>query len=443
MELHWFNRLVAILTDLKSARRIVRNLVRSRRTRRDLASRLATVPLPAAGSVHIAVYFADTRVNLYQIRQWYAPLAELAKTWPVAIITRSPGATLVMLDESPVPVVYLRKVVDLEQFASDQDLRLVFYVNQNTKNFQMFRYGRMWHVFVNHGESDKMYMTSNQFKAYDYSFVAGQAARDRLSRKLWDFDVESRTFMIGRPQADYFAGELPYTPDERTVVLYAPTWEGDREAAAYGSVASHGVTLVARLLATGTHRVIYRPHPRTGVVDEEYKRANEAIIDAIAAANAKDGSAHHIFDDGHAMGWQLAAADVAITDVSAMVYDRLAVGKPLLIARPVNPAAEIDSEGYLGAAEWLDAADAADIVSIVDRVQNSAEARERLEYWVTRHFGDTTPGEATRRFHAAVATLVEEWDRHAKVHAGDRRVRESDPFDGEGDDEDDPSTSDD
>ena len=28
----------------------------------------------------------------------------------------------------------------------------------------MFRYGRMWHVFINHGESDNMYMTTNQFK---------------------------------------------------------------------------------------------------------------------------------------------------------------------------------------------------------------------------------------------------------------------------------------
>ncbi len=434
---------MALLTDLKSARRIVRNLIRSRTTRRALARRLEGAEELAPDSIRIAVYFADTKVNLYQIRQWYAPLAELDATWPVAIITRSPGATLAMLDESPVPVVYRRKVADLEQFVTEHSLRIVFYVNQNTKNFQMFRYGRMWHVFVNHGESDKMYMTTNQFKAYDYSFIAGEAARERLSRRLWGFDLDTRTFMIGRPQADHFAGELPYTPDDRTVVLYAPTWEGDREAAAYGSVASHGVALVTALLATGRHRVIYRPHPRSGVVDDEYRRANESIIAAIASANARDRSAHHIFDDGKAMGWQLAAADVAITDVSAMVYDRLAVGKPLIIARPANPGAELDLDGYLGAAEWLDAADAPDIVDIVERVRSSPEVRERLEFWVKRHFGDTSPGEATRRFHAAVATLTEEWDRHAELHLSDRRVRESDPFDGEGDDEDDPSTHDD
>jgi len=71
-----------------------------------------------------------------------------------------------------------------------------------------------------------MYMTTNQFKAYDYALVAGDAARERLSRVLWDYDIDQRTIEIGRPQADYYAGDLPYTPDERTVVLYAPTWEG-------------------------------------------------------------------------------------------------------------------------------------------------------------------------------------------------------------------------
>jgi hypothetical protein len=425
---------VTILKDVKSAARIVRNLVRSRQQRRELARRAPALPKPKPGSIQIAVYFADSKVNLYQVRQWYAPLAELAETTPVAIISRSPGTALTLFDESPVPALYLRSVAELEAFVSDQDLRIVFYVNQNSKNFQMFRYGRMWHVFINHGESDKMYMTTNQFKAYDYSFVAGEAARDRLRRTLWDYDLDDRTLMIGRPQADHFAGTLPYPPDDRTVVLYAPTWEGDRESAAYGSVASHGEALVGALLATGTHRVIYRPHPRSGVIDPEFRRANEAIIASIAAANARDSSANHVFDDGPELGWQLAAADVAVTDISAMVYDRLATGKPLIITRPASASAEIDESGYLGAAEWLPPAESGDIVAIADRVQQDVEARRRLEFWVERHFGDTTPGEATRRFHFAIDLLLARWEREASVHAADLRSRESDPFETDEDD---------
>jgi hypothetical protein len=414
---------------------VLGNIIRSRQARAQLARRLPSVVVPADGTVQVVVYFADTRVNLYQIRQWYAPLAELAKTRPVAIITRSPGTMLTLLDESPVPVVYLRKVVELEDFVQAQDIKIVFYVNQNAKNFQMFRYGRMWHVFVNHGESDKMYMTTNQFKAYDYSLIAGEAARERLARKLWDFDLDRRAIQIGRPQADHFAGELPYPDDDRTVVLYAPTWEGDRESAAYGSIASHGVALVDALLATGAHRVVYRPHPRSGVLDPEYRAANTAIIGALAAANERDPAAHHVFDDGPQLGWQLAGADVAITDISAMVYDRLATGKPLIVARPRSPLADVDESGYLGDCEWLAADDAADIVAIVDRVQHSEDARRTLDFWVQRHFGDTTPGAATARFHAAVEHLVSEWDRHAAIHADDVATRETESFDDE-DDED-------
>ena len=420
---------MGLISDIRTARNVVRSMLRARTNRRRVAQFGPQQPAPAPGTIRIAVYFADTKVNLYQVRQWYAPLAELATTWPVAIIARSPSSVLALWDESPVPVVYARRVSDLEQFVHDQDLRIVFYVNQNAKNFQMFRYGRMWHVFINHGESDKMYMTTNQFKAYDYSLVAGDAAIDRLSHRLWDFDLKRRAIPIGRPQADHFAGELPYPPDDRTVVLYAPTWEGDREAAAYGSVASHGVALATALLASDRHRLIYRPHPRSGVIDRDYRAANQEIIAAIARANAADPTAHHVFDDGPTLGWQLVAADVAISDISAMVYDRLATGKPLIVTRPVSAQAEVDETGYLGSCEWLTAEQASDIVAVGDRVMLDEDARARLAHWVQRHFGDTTPGEATRRFRAAITVLMDRWQKHERLHRGDRQVSESDPLD--------------
>ncbi len=372
---------------------------------------------PPTGSIQIAVYFADSKMNLYQIRQWFAPLAALAEIWPVAIITRAPTTALALFDESPVPVLHIRSTAELEKTLVKHPIKIVFYVNQNSKNFQMFRYGRIWHVFINHGESDKMYMTTNQFKAYDFSLVAGQAARDRLHRSLWNFDVERRTMMIGRPQVDHFAEQRASVPDDRTVVLYAPTWEGDRPAAAYGSVASHGVTIVETLLATGTHRVIYRPHPRTGVADAAFKQSNLTIVDAISRANLRDPAAGHIHDDAPELGWQLAAADVAITDISAMVYDRLATGRPLIITRPRSEHAEIDLTGYLGAAEWLNSSDTADVASHVERVRTDAHAKTRLDYWVTRHFGDTSPGESTRRFHSAVGELLQRWDVEDAEHS--------------------------
>lgn len=411
---------MGIKNDVRLAIKLVRDVNASRKAKRVLHGRLAA-PLPPR-HFKIAVYYADGAVNLYQLRQWYQPLVKLAETWPVLILSRTGGGTLALTDESPLPVAYVRKVSDLERVIAEQDIRIVFYVNQNTKNFQMMRYGRRWHVFINHGESDKMYMTTNQFKAYDYSFVAGEAALARLSKVLWDFDFDKRAITIGRPQADSYSGELPFPPDEREVVLYAPTWEGDRPSAAYGSVATHGVALVTALLATGRHRVIYRPHPRSGVVDHRYGAANKQIISAISAANARDASAHHIYDAGADLGWQLAVADVAIVDISAMVYDRLATGKPFMVTQPVNPAAEIDTSGYLYDCEWLDAGSAGNVVDALDELTQDNTARARLKSWVERYFGDTTPGVATARFHAAVQQLMDQWDRHAALHADDGDV---------------------
>jgi hypothetical protein len=406
-----------LLATLTRARRLAAKVLRARRAEHDIHR--VEDRLGAPDDVEVVVYFADPPVNLYQMRQWYAPLAELHKRVPVAVLARNAGSAIALVEESGLPVVHAKQVLDLEEFVASHRVRIVLYVNQNAKNFQMMRYGRMWHVFVNHGESDKMYMTTNQFKAYDYALVAGDAALSRLGRVLWDYDLDRRAIPIGRPQADHFAGDRPYPADDRTVVLYAPTWEGDRPQAAYGSIASHGVDLVTALLASPRYRVIYRPHPRSGVVDPAYGEANRRIVDAIAAANRADPSAHHLHDTGAALGWQLSAADVAISDISAMVYDRLATGKPLLVTRPVSPEAEVDDAGYLGDAEWLDAADAAGLPDRLETLLSSPEARARLERWVEYYFGDTTPGAATGRFHAAIDLLLARWDEHAALHAGD------------------------
>ena len=173
---------------------------------------------------------------------------------------------------------------------------------------------------------------------------------------------------------------------------------------------THGEALAAAVLASPAHRLIYRPHPRSGVVDSEYGAANQRIIAAITAANVADASANHVYDDGPDLGWQLAAADLAVVDISAMVYDRLAADRPLLVTRPVDPEALVDTHGYLSDAEWLSAAASERFLEEANRVLSDPDASRALESWVRHYFGDTAPGAATARFEAAIATLMERWD---------------------------------
>ena len=209
---------MGIVSDAKKAAALLRKALTTRSAVREIHRILETRPPHPPHHYRVAVYFADGAVNMYQLRQWYKPLAELAKSWPVVVLSRVATAAQALLAEDAPPIAFVPTVRDVEAFIADQDIRVVLYVNQNTRNFQMFRYGRRWHVFINHGESDKMYMTTNQYKAYDYAFVAGQAARERLGRVLWDYDIERRTIEIGRPQADHYSGVLPYTSGANDLV---------------------------------------------------------------------------------------------------------------------------------------------------------------------------------------------------------------------------------
>lgn len=395
-----------IVKDSKRALKLAKRVLKGRRAYFELKTLLAERGELPEQRFRVGVYFADSDVNIYQMRQWYAPLQELAKTRPVVVLARNAAGALQLMRESGLEVAFVPKVTSIENFIATQQLDVILYVNQNTRNFQMMRYGERWHVFINHGESDKMYMTSNQYKTYDYAFIAGDAARARLTKALWNYDVDSRAIAIGRPQTDHLGGEPAYTPDDRTVVFYAPTWEGDRPAASYGSVLTHGVTLVRELLATGRHRVVYRPHPRSGVVSPEFGAANAQIIAMLEAANQADSAAQHVYDQSPVLGWQLRTPDVAICDISAMVYDRLATGRPLMVTRPLAEEAEVDEAGYLSVCEWLTAEQAENIVAELDRVIGDTAARARLGEWSTRYFGDTSPGAPTARFQTAIETLL-------------------------------------
>ena len=72
--------------------------------------------------------------------------------------------------------MHARRLNDLTALYAGADLKCAVYVNNGVSNFQSLAAPTMLHVHVNHGESDKLSMVSNQAKAYDRVFVAGEAA---------------------------------------------------------------------------------------------------------------------------------------------------------------------------------------------------------------------------------------------------------------------------
>jgi hypothetical protein len=358
----------------------------------------------------VLLHFPDLPVNLYQVRQWYGPLAQLSRQRSVAILCYEPETAEIIRQETSLPVLLTRGgQPDFERIRDVQRPKVILYPNQNYTNFGILGLNTAQHAFICHGESDKIYMSSNWMKVFNYDLVAGQAAKDRLRRRLFGYDVDARTIEIGRPQIDV-ESEPPYIFDEpRTTVLYAPTWEGGRTSMRYGSVASHGLRMAEALVNDGRFRLIYRPHPRTGMVIAEHRVADERIRQLIAAANAADPTAGHLLDDSP-FGWQLKAADVLITDVSAVAYDWLTTAKPLIITEPADDTAVIDDTSFIADLELVRAADADRITTIVQHALTDPEQLGKMRDWCAYYYGDTTPGASMTRFVNAVERMINEQD---------------------------------
>ncbi|QIM21473.1 CDP-glycerol--glycerophosphate glycerophosphotransferase [Phycicoccus sp. HDW14] len=356
---------------------------------------VAAAPLPPAP---VAVFFAGGPVELYQLADWLPVLEDLDEVVPLVVVcTRADGARAAMA-VTRLPVRLAKGAPDLERLVRSDGVRGVLYVNHLERNFRMLRFPEPVHVYLGHGESDKDSSISNQNKAYDFSFVAGPAGRERLERVLRGYDAATRAPMVGRPQLDHTVPGAPaWERDGRTRVLYAPTWEGDRPAMAYGSIASHGEALVRALVEDGGFRVVYRPHPRAGATSPAYHRADLAVRALLTGPD-------HLVDTGP-YGWQAGFADACVTDVSSVAYDWAATGKPLVVTDPGPAVPSTGDSLLLSTVPRLTAAEAGQAPALLRSLGGRMPVG--WDEVVAHYFGDTTPGAATQRFRAAVRAALQ------------------------------------
>lgn len=370
---------------------------RNAATARGFAERASSNGLVPDGAV--AVYFCTEPANLFQLEQWRRPLERLALARPVFVVVDRPDTGSAVLERSSLPVAFAQGSGALEELVDSHDVRVVLYVNQVERNFRMLRFPGPVHIQLGHGESDKAYSVSNQHRAYDRTFVGGPAGRDRLAAALRGFDADALTVQIGRPQLDHdYPGAPEWARDSGLRVWYAPTWEGDRPSVAYGSLASHGVALVEALLADDRVRVIYRPHPRTGLSSPRHAEADRAVRALLAR-----GGDRHLVDTGP-YGWQWSFADACVTDVSSVAYDWLATGQPLVVTEPSATSAYRPASRLLDELPLLPAADAGSVLELLRaRGLGGAELADAQLGELSRYyFGEVANGASSRRFADAI-----------------------------------------
>ncbi len=347
----------------------------------------------------VVAFFPEPPRNLYQLQQWLDPLAVLAERHGVLVITQDSRTTAALRGLTSLPVHCVARASTIDGLVERGDLALALYVSHHPRNFQLLRYPQLAHVFIGHGDSDKGVSASNQLTAYDRSFVAGQAAVDRIAEELAWYDLD-RLIRIGRPQLA--AGE-PRPAADRATVLYAPTWEGGQPSVAYSSVATHGEALVRSLTAAGL-RVVYRPHPRTGANRRDVAAADAALRRVFdEPAVAATGS---VVDPGRPLGEAFADADLLVTDVSSVAVEWLPTGRPLIVTEPAAPDAVVGSSPLLDAVPRLAAAGADRAAELVTRGLRADPGRAARTALVEHYLGGADPAAAMTRFLAACEDVL-------------------------------------
>lgn len=360
----------------------------------------------------VLAYFPDDPTRVYQLLQWLPVLERLHEQHPVGVVTRDPETATVCEERTSLPVFLAPEFAELTELYAELDAKVVLYVNNSMLNFQSLIDGRMLHVHVNHGESDKQSMASNNAKAYDRVFVAGEAAVQRHEAGLLEFDT-SRLVRTGRPQLDLRPAPL-LEPSPRRTVLYAPTWEGDADYNDYTSVDVFGPAIVRSILAVPDVRVVYKPHPKvTTSMTPAIRDGHRAILALV------DDAAHREPDAGHASitGDILAVmpdCDAMVTDVSSVGLDwlYLRTEKPIFITDRHHDGERLRRD--VPVSRCADVLDDTNLAGLADLLAARLEHDEHhLARVAMRHhyFDDLQVGESTVRFLSAVDELVALRDR--------------------------------
>ncbi|MEU5362471.1 hypothetical protein ABZ354_03025 [Streptomyces sp. NPDC005925] len=230
------------------------------------------------------LYFSGSKDSAYQVNMWLETMEQL-DTRPLIILRER--AMLTNLAPTTVPVICVPGGVHLMNMDLST-VRVALYAANVGKNIHLLRVPTMKHVFIGHGDSDKLASVNPYSKVYDEVWTAGRAGRDRYA--IADVGVRDDDIVeVGRPQlAPIRTRQGPAPEGTVPTVLYAPTWEGWDDNPGNTSILLAGENIVRRLVtADPPVRVLYKPHPFTGTRSPLAKAAHQRITELVTRAAAE------------------------------------------------------------------------------------------------------------------------------------------------------------
>ncbi|MEV0205509.1 hypothetical protein AB0H97_09935 [Streptomyces sp. NPDC050788] len=235
------------------------------------------------------LYFSGSKDSAYQVNMWLETMEQLDSK-PLVILRER--VILANLAPTTCPVICVPGGVHLMNMELST-VRVALYAANVGKNIHMLRVPTMKHVFIGHGDSDKLASVNPFSKVYDEVWTAGRAGRDRYA--IADVGVRDDDIVeVGRPQLAPIQTRqsVPAAEGQCPTVLYAPTWEGWDGNPGNTSLVLAGENIVKKLIASDPPvRVLYKPHPFTGTVSKEAGAAHRritALVEKAAAERAAD-----------------------------------------------------------------------------------------------------------------------------------------------------------
>ncbi|MFI6852953.1 hypothetical protein [Streptomyces sp. NPDC050416] len=233
------------------------------------------------------LYFSGSKDSAYQVNMWLDTMEKLDSK-PLIILRER--AILNNLAPTTVPVICVPGGVHLMNMDLST-VRVALYAANVGKNIHMLRVPTIKHVFIGHGDSDKLASVNPFSKVYDEVWTAGRAGRDRYA--IADVGVRDEDIVeVGRPQLAPIQTWQGVPEGRIPTVLYAPTWEGWDDNPGNTSILLAGENIVRKLVtADPPVRVLYKPHPFTGTRSKEAKAAHQritALVQKAAAERAAD-----------------------------------------------------------------------------------------------------------------------------------------------------------
>ncbi|MFI6464314.1 hypothetical protein [Streptomyces sp. NPDC050528] len=232
------------------------------------------------------LYFSGSKDSAYQVNMWLETMEEL-DTRPLVLLRER--VILQNLASTKVPVICVPGGVHLMNLDLST-VRVALYAANVGKNIHLLRVPTMKHVFIGHGDSDKLASVNPFSKVYDEVWTAGRAGRDRYA--IADVGVRDDDIVeVGRPQLAPIQ-TWQGVPDGRIpTVLYAPTWEGWDNDPGNTSLLRAGENIVKKLLkADPPVRVLYKPHPFTGTVSPAAGSAHRKVVALVEKAAVQRAS---------------------------------------------------------------------------------------------------------------------------------------------------------